>query len=275
MKKILLSITAVAVLGSANAQMLSANDAATFGTWTTSDLDGDGQAWGTSDMAPLTTLPAAFQAQGEVAISNSYDNAASAPLTPDNLFISPVFTVSGTTPTLSWVAGNPETDASGWYEEYYSVYIATAAEVTAMAGGTYPTAVWAGALTAGQVIFSESVDLTSYIGVDASVVFRHHNCTDENWLLLDDVLVQDVAGINEISLIAKAFPNPANDVLNIIVTGAATSVSILSLDGKVISTEAMNGTSVSVNTSDLTAGTYFYSVSSENGNVVTNKFVKK
>jgi hypothetical protein len=64
-------------------------------------------------------------------------------------------------------------------------------------------------------------------------------------------------------------------VLNIKLNTNATSVSVIGMDGKVISTEFTNAKTVSVNVSNLVAGVYFYEIVSENGEVVRNSFVKK
>lgn len=84
------------------------------------------------------------------------------------------------------------------------------------------------------------------------------------------------AGVDEnSSLSVSAFPNPASEVLNIKLNTNATSVSVIGMDGKVVSTEFTNAKTVSVNVSNLVAGVYFYEIVSENGEVVRNSFVKK
>jgi len=97
-------------------------------------------------------------------------------------------------------------------------------------------------------------------------------------LWLDGITVgpSSSAGIEEVSAMeVNVYPNPVSTVLNVNTTGVATSVSILSLDGKVISSTDMNGTSVSVNVANLTAGVYFYEIVAEDGSLVRNTFVKK
>ena len=97
-------------------------------------------------------------------------------------------------------------------------------------------------------------------------------------LALDNFVLSggSFAGIDEeLNFEANVYPNPVSTVLNVNTTGVATSVSILSLDGKVISSTDMNGTSVSVNVANLTAGVYFYEIVAEDGSLVRNTFVKK
>lgn len=88
-------------------------------------------------------------------------------------------------------------------------------------------------------------------------------------------VVDFVAGVEENAITASVYPNPANDVLNINLSANATSVSIIGMDGKVISTEAINANTAAVNVSNLVAGVYFYEIVAENGTVVRNTFVKK
>jgi hypothetical protein len=89
-------------------------------------------------------------------------------------------------------------------------------------------------------------------------------------------VVNFVAGVDEKSaLSAKTYPNPATDVLNIQLNTNASSVSILGLDGKVISTEKVNSNDVSVNVANLVSGMYVYEVTSASGEVIRNSFVKK
>ena len=92
MKKILLSLVVLATAGSINAQILTANDGAGFSTWTTYDFDGDTLTWTSGDLTGTTN---ALASAGECMISNSFDNTASAPLTPDNGLVSPVMDCSG------------------------------------------------------------------------------------------------------------------------------------------------------------------------------------
>lgn len=75
--------------------------------------------------------------------------------------------------------------------------------------------------------------------------------------------------------VASVYPNPAIDVLNFNLNGDATSIAILTLDGKVISSQEVSDTFAKVNVSSLTSGIYMYQVTTTSGVVTTNKFVKK
>tara|TARA_B110000908_G_scaffold160070_1_gene202917 strand:- start:483 stop:1355 length:873 start_codon:yes stop_codon:yes gene_type:complete len=276
MKKILLSLVVLATAGAVNAQILTANDAAGFSTWTTYDLDGDALTWAASDLTGTTN---ALAGAGECMISNSFDNTASLPLTPDNALVSPIIDCSGSASVyLRWTTGNPETDASGWYEEKYAVYVLTTADLPGVLGGVFPAPAFETTLTAGEVFFMEEVDITTWAAgnADVYVAFRHYDCTDENWMIMDDVVVSEnsSASIEENTVVANVYPNPAADVLNITASNEVSTVSIIGMDGKAISTTDVNGTTTSVNISALNAGVYFYEVVTANG-TVRNTFVKK
>jgi len=78
-------------------------------------------------------------------------------------------------------------------------------------------------------------------------------------------------GIDENDMVeAAAYPNPATDVLNIKAGEAVASVTVLTLDGKVVSTTEAS----SVNIAGLTAGIYMYEVTTVTGKVARGNFAK-
>ncbi len=274
MKKILLSIATVLAVGYADAQFFIATDSSDFAMWQKYDADGDTYNWSARSTTGAGTV---FAGQGGVFRSESYVNGVGA-LNPDNLAISPAINCSGKpTVFLTWGAGSQETTASTWYQEYYSVYIVNS--VAAILAGSYPTPVYSGALSAGEVMEWKSIDVSSMAGNQGTVyiVLRHHNCTDQFQLFIDGVQLSTAAlGLEEeSSMEATVFPNPANSMLNVRTTGAANKISILSMDGKVVSSTTMSGMEGSIDVSSLTEGVYFYEVAGENGATIRNTFVKK
>ncbi len=271
MKKILLSITAVFAFAAVNAQVYSANDTTAFQAWTSVDLDGDGNEWNVID---LTGAGTALDGQGGCAISNSW--ISSGALTPDNVFASPVIDLSGATgATLNFGAGNVET-TNNWWEEHYAVYIVT--DLATILTGTFPTPVYETTLPAGGVMQTESIDISAEAAGQATVyiVFRHFNCTDMNFLIIDDLEVNGAfASTDGEELTVSTFPNPATDILNIKLNQNAETVSIYSLDGQLVSTEEVNSSNISLNVAHLAAGTYFYEVTTNEGTRARNTFVKK
>lgn len=82
-------------------------------------------------------------------------------------------------------------------------------------------------------------------------------------------------GINDNVISVTAYPNPAADMLTVSMSENASSVSVISMDGKVVATQDVNGTEATINVSSLNSGVYFYEVATENGNIVRKSFVKK
>lgn len=271
MKKILLSVVAVLSMATINAQILTANDAATFGTWSVLDVDGDTKTWGVYDFT--SSAATHLNVLGEAAGSASWDNSGA--LTPDNWIISPAMDFSGmSSVSLDFVVASVEDLGSAWVAEHWAVYAATS-----LAGLATATALIEENIADGGTIYAKTANLDALAGQPAVyIAFRHFQVTDMNLLVLDNVVVTgtpSAAGVNENTISASVYPNPASDVLNIKLNENAISVSILGMDGKVISTESVNSNSVAVNVSNLVSGVYFYEVVAANGATVRNTFVKK
>ncbi len=285
MKKILLSAVALMGLTAATAQVYTANSQADFASWTSVDVDGDGHGWTSVDSTGATTSTMMDQ-QGGFAVSYSYDNPTLTALTPDNIYSSTPIDMSGYTGgNLSWKAGSPMSTASNWYAEKYAVYIINnTTDLAGLALGNFPLPVYTGTIAAGQAMEAQSFDVSSDVSGQSSIyiVVRHYDCTDMFMLMFDDVELTGTTGggsgvgVEESSLeVLSAYPNPTTDILNISLNENVETASILSLDGKLISTENVNSTNVSLNVEDLSAGIYFYEVVTSEGDKVRNKFIKK
>ena len=279
MKKILLSVGVLLAAATASAQVYTASSAADFATFASVDADGDTFEWGIYDLMTAnggSPVGTSFDAQGEVLGSFSYDNATTTALTPDNWIISPAIDLSSlsSTATLSW--GRASVDPA-YAEENYSIYVVSAADVNAAATAlATATPVFTETIATGDEWLVKSANINSFAGMNnVFVAVRHHACTDMFFLIVDDIQITNVASVDENAITTSVYPNPANDVLNINVSANATSVSIIGMDGKVISTEAINANTAAVNVSNLVAGVYFYEIVAENGSVVRNTFVKK
>lgn len=71
-------------------------------------------------------------------------------------------------------------------------------------------------------------------------------------------------------VVASVYPNPASDVLNIKSAEVVKSVSVVTMDGKVL----LTSTSTSIDISNLSAGTYVYIVSTVSGSTAIGNFTK-
>jgi hypothetical protein len=263
MKKLLLSLSVVFACGISKAQVYFSENWDAPGAWALQSLDTDTLNWGI-----FTTQ--AFPDQGAVALSQSWVQAGA--LTPDNILISPPIDLSNVTGnvSVSFLVGSPETTASGWHEEFLSVYVSDGVTQAAV-GAALAAPIHSQVLAAGDTTLTFTYDITALAaGKDSAMLwFRHHNCTDENYIILDDISVYNSTSVNELSIASKVYPNPAKDVLNIVVEGEEVEVTISTLEGKLVKT--VNSKKIDI--ADLTAGMYIYRVNS-NGKFATGNFVK-
>ena len=269
MKKILLSITAIIAATSLNAQVVYSENFEGVDNWTPEqewsaiDVDGDDENWAFYNIG---TVAAPNIAAG----SRSWDDA---PLTPNNYFISPAINLSsiaGLGAELSFKvrALDPE-----FFAENYSVYAVAAADQTALITALVSATPVFTEVIANAALNTRVVNVSAIAGAtSAYIVFRHHNVTDQNIFVIDDITVTGVAGLNEIELIANVYPNPANDVLNINVANAEfVAANVYSLAGQ----KLISSTASSVDVSSLATGMYIYEVVGSNGGILKNTFVKK
>lgn len=273
MKKLLLSIFAVAAIGAVNAQVTvySASDLADFQNMSIADVDQDGKAWGVFD---LTGAGSTFDAQADMLGSRSWDTVA---LTPDNWVVTPSIDLTGMTScNLEFgVVGFHPTD----FAENYSVYAVTAANVNAaFAAFASATPIFTETIATGNTYEVKSVSLASmdnthnvYIGI------RHHACTNQNLLLLDDItvtgtgtpsaIVENVLDVTTYAFENELFVNSTENLNN-------AQVNVLNTMGQTVASFNANGTANRFDLSNLSAGVYLVNISSE-GNAKTSKITVK
>lgn len=153
--------------------------------WGRIDNDGDGRHWdlGTS----LWYWENPDYCHSGVQCVGSASNTNYGALTPDNWIFSPKFTVPEDGAMLSWwVASLHNTMCA----EHYSVYVEEDfTDVTKLSG---MTPVFSETLDQEYPTFGyneRTFDLKDYAGKTVSVAFRHHDCTEQYLLLIDDAFV--------------------------------------------------------------------------------------
>lgn len=270
MKKLLLSLTVLAGL-SANSQVYyNASASADFLLGGVQEIDGDTNNWNVLDLSLQTSwsLPTALSDMGEVLFSESWNGND---LTPDNIYFTPRIDLTSATGTLNltFKATSPDPTSDNFYFENYSVYV--------FDGYTNAVAAFAAApaftevLPAGQTIYTHTVNVSSFAGADSLIVaFRHHACTGQWMVCLDDINVSGTNGINENVITASVYPNPAKDVINFEVAGDITTVEITTLDGKSV----ISSTDKTVSVADLKTGLYLYTLTTSNGKIAKGNFSK-
>ncbi|MBQ9879453.1 MAG: choice-of-anchor J domain-containing protein, partial [Clostridia bacterium] len=156
--------------------------------WSVIDNDGDGSNWYWLDAESLGE-PLAYEGEGYMG-SPSWNSVA---LTPDNFLLTPDMEIPEGTTTLSFYAAGV---GANWCAEHFAVYVMTEdAESVDDLVELIPETV----ATADYVNYT--ADLSDYAGQTIRVAFRHFNCTDLNWLRLDQVEVFNEGGEEEPELI--------------------------------------------------------------------------
>ena len=145
--------------------------------WSILDEDGDANEWFSYDV-------------DETAHSGTY-SAVSASwlngdvLTPDNWLITPKLTLTEENNAISfWVAAQD----AGFPDENYSVLISTTdTEVESF------TEIYTALSTGEWEEVNVDIDLSTYPAGDIYIAFRHHNCTDQFYLKLDDIIMPELS----------------------------------------------------------------------------------
>ena len=79
--------------------------------------------------------------------------------------------------------------------------------------------------------------------------------------------------VTEISAIAKIYPNPASNQVNIEAANAIESVEVYNMMGALVQTVSVNGKLVNISTADLSDGVYFFSIRQSDGSVCNQRVV--
>lgn len=266
----------------AQTTVYSASALADFQAGSVVDVDGDTQAWNVFNLLDVDGMGTAFgstyDAQGDVLGSYSWDPVTQAPLTPDNWWVTPGIDLSNiTNAELSW--GRAAADPA-WPAENYSVYAVAAVDITAaVTAFATATPVYTETIGTGDEWLVRTANLSALDGEGSVFIgIRHHDVSDQFLIIIDDITVtgtEATSGVLEASLNLNAFPNPVSDVLNISLAEPMTSVSVIGMDGRTVSTSVVSGTTTTIDVAGLVPGVYYYTVETEKGNVLRNSFVKK
>lgn len=289
MKKLLLSAGFLAAFGASAQTTLFSEGFESYNAFTTSFGN-----WLLADIDQSTT----YGFQGTTFTNSStpfafiiFDPTQTTPALPGTAWAAKTGTKSAacfastTPPNNDWMITPPvQLGASGnnvsfWAKSATTQYGKERFRVGISSGGTNPTDFTI--MTPGSYVEVDSVWTYYFFQVGAN--FNNQNVrigincvsNDAFGFLVDDFAVKSgvVLGNDEITTSpVLAYPNPAIDVLNISMEGQEiTSVSILSLDGKIVT--KVQGAVAQVAT--LSPGMYIYEATTASGTVVRNNFMKK
>jgi len=159
--------------------------------WTTTDLNADGLEWAVLNASSINSV----FGSGSL-LSFSYDDAADVPVTPDNLVTSPAIDLTTATDPNAYLFFDQQTSAN-YPAEHYAVYITTSNDPAVITAATpiFETTVTSGTLA------NKFFNISTYIGQTIYVSFRHYNCTDAYYLVLDNVKVKSL-GQNDAQVVS-------------------------------------------------------------------------
>jgi hypothetical protein len=160
--------------------------------WISTDLDGDTKLWDVLNASGINSNIGL-----KSLVSFSYDDASSAPLTPDNLATSPAIDLTGVTASNVYFLYDQLSDPS-WPDEHYAIYITNSNDPAVITASTpfYETDISEINLT------NKAFDLSSFIGQTIYISFRHFNCTDKYYLILDNIEVKSLLP-NDIQIVSS------------------------------------------------------------------------
>lgn len=249
MKKTLLFLCFAFTLGM-NAQSHYSQNFNTPGlnSWTATDLNNDGLQWSNLNASGIEASLGA----GSL-VSFSYDDNTETAVTPNNLITSPVINLTAVTASNVNLFYNFKTHAS-WPSEHYAVYVTTSnVPATIIAS----TPVFETTVTNGN-LGTKQIDLSSYIGQNIYISFRHFNCNDEYYLIIDNIdvktLMPNEAALVSITNLQNAYAlNSPVTVTGVVKNNGSNAITSLnvnwSVDGGTQSTFALTGLNIAAGAS--------------------------
>lgn len=245
-KKLLsLSIFMLISLTYVNAQIFSEDFENGQGNWIFTDIDQDGYNWSISNAGSLNPI----YGSGSIVSWSYIDNVGV--LQPDNLATSPSISIPATS-NNAYLKFTYETQ-SGYPNEKYSIYVTTSNNSTTIIGST---PVYTETVTTGGTPVERVIDLSSYIGQNVYLSFRHYDCQDEYYLIIDNISIEELDNedaemlfISTPSTVASGNVDIEGEILN---KGAQNITSLelnWQVDGGTTYTQTLNGLNVSLNSS--------------------------
>jgi hypothetical protein len=233
----------------------------TLDGWTTMDVDGDGYNWQlASELMGMSGYDITPQNGEDFLSSESYNNNATLPLTPDNWLISPQVPLGG---TFSLYACAQDAD---YPSEHFGVFVSTSSNSDI--DSFVMLNEWTITITRDETPWNlYTVDLSEYVGETGYIAVRHFNCTDMFYLNVDSFtltyddspVIPDPTPVYIDYLAAnvyvrlKADLNQGNHNDNITVTSGDITITV-ALNGEV--TGGRNGVETIVAESSMQFGLY-------------------
>ncbi|MFC1733214.1 choice-of-anchor J domain-containing protein [candidate division KSB1 bacterium] len=231
--------------------------------WQIVDNDNDGHEW---EQATFSVDNFTVHGGDACAISESYSNADTLALFPDNWLITPQIDLSNANyATLSWWV---YAEDQNFPYEHYRVAISTATSALT----DFTTTIFSDILNAEGAYVNQTVDLANYLGQMIYLAFVHDSVSDQFILNLDDVEVLGTVGIEEngTKTILNVYPNPATDILNVVSYENISRVKLYNTVGLLMIDRMVDNGSVQLDLAEISAGVYYLNIETQKG-VTTRK----
>jgi hypothetical protein len=287
MKKITL-LAAIFAAFAMNAQIIYTEDfeadpvdSTVFTNWDNYDEDGDANFWEVTDMFAFATGTSGainHPMQTLAADSDSWEGSA---LSPDNYLVSKVALdlTNSTGTSLTYTVGTYQINGT-FINDKYSIYLtasnavvdisAATPVVTKFVGDDCPSDQADGSASAATL----TVDISAFDGQVVYLTFRHYDTTDENSVLIDDVIVDGILSVSDQNFNGFTYFVDANNQLNLSASLAMEKVALYNILGQEVLLSKLSNSNEIVNLSALNSGVYIATVSIE-GKVKSFKIVKK
>lgn len=239
------------VLGTINAQTtIWSSDCEDLSGWTWDDIDGDGENWfyytgGTN----IGFQPGQFLASPSMSAS------------PDNAIQTPAFSIPSNAEGIT-IDYRIAASSNTAYQETYGVYIQEVG-----VGGPYDNLLHQATLNDGgdNSAIMENVSIpNSYAGKNVIISFRHFNTTNQEFLMVDDLLVQsqEFLGLGDSNFDNFSFyPNPATTSVNFNSQKPISRVQIFNILGQnVLIVNENNLLNNKIDVSNLSNGNYLMKI---------------
>ena len=153
-------------------------------SWVYTDMDGDGKNF---VIANASSLEASF---GTKSLA-SFSWQSNVILTPNNLVTSPAIVIPSGGSNLNLIYN--ARSATSYGAEHYAVYVT---EVNTSGAIIATTPVLEETLANAGSLQVRSIDISSFLGKTIYLSFRHFNCTDQNYLILDNIEIKTLQNNN-------------------------------------------------------------------------------
>lgn len=238
--------------------------------WTVFDEDGDGNFWG--DLFQVTDGMGGNVTPVSL-ISRSWQGA---PLTPDNWAVTPAIDLSNASGTIT-VDYITQVAAESWDEENYSIYVGTTNDISVLVNSAVTLTETLGDAGDTGTPTPQSFDISSMAGEPVVyIAFRHWDCTDQDFLSVDDLEVNaQTLSLNEFEQTKIThFLNQNTKMLTLESQVVLNELRVFNILGQEAMRTTLNNTTSEVNMSALQAGVYIAKISA-NGASKTFKLVIK